>query len=117
ANGEFTVSLDVPNTSGSALTIGYSVTGSATTGDDFVSLSGSVDIANNATSATITLTPVDDNDVELDETVTVILDPGAGYTVGVPDNDTVTITSEDVPPDPVATITASVPSASESPLT
>ncbi|WP_421803840.1 Calx-beta domain-containing protein [Flagellimonas sp.] len=114
--GEYTVSLDVANTTGSAITVNYTVGGSATTGDDFVALTGSVDIPDTQQTATITLTPVDDADIEIDETVIVTLDTGTGYTVGTPDNATVTITSDDVAPDPVATITASDATASESPL-
>ncbi|MDF0716895.1 gliding motility-associated C-terminal domain-containing protein [Muricauda sp. 334s03] len=111
--GEYTVSLDVANTSGSPLTVGYTVSGTATSVDDYAALTGSVEIANNASSATITLTPVNDTDVEVDETVVLTLDPGAGYTVGSPDEATVTITSEDVAPGPVATIMASDATATE----
>ena len=111
--GEYTVSLDVANTTGSAITVNYTVTGTATTGDDYVALAGSVDILDTEQTATITLTPVDDGDIEIDETVIVTLDTGAGYTVGTPDNATVTIVSEDVAPDPVATITATDATAEE----
>ncbi|WP_187269474.1 T9SS type B sorting domain-containing protein, partial [Flagellimonas hymeniacidonis] len=41
------------------------------------------------------LTPIDDTDVEPDETVTVTLDAGTGYTVGAPNSADVTITSDD----------------------
>ncbi|MBO6645553.1 MAG: hypothetical protein JJ885_15370, partial [Muricauda sp.] len=111
--GEYTVSLDAANTTGSAITVNYLVTGTATTGDDYVALAGSVDIPDTQQTATITLTPVDDADIEIDETVIVTLDTGTGYTVGTPDNATVTITSDDVAPDPVATITASDATATE----
>ncbi len=96
--GEYTVSLDVANSSGGVITVGYTVTGTATSGSDFVALTGSVDIADLASSATILLTPIDDADVELDETVTVTLDAGTGYTVGAPNSADVTITSDDVVP-------------------
>ena len=114
--GEYTVSLDAPNSTGGTITVGYTVGGTATSGSDFVALSGSVDILDTEQTATITLTPIDDTDVELDETVTVTLSAGAGYTVGTPSSADVTITSEDVAPDPVATITANDNAASESPL-
>ncbi|MEC7262555.1 MAG: Calx-beta domain-containing protein, partial [Bacteroidota bacterium] len=114
--GEYTVSLDAVNGTGSAITVAYTVTGTAVSGSDYVALAGSVDIPDGQQTATITLTPVDDTDVEADETVVVTLDPGAGYTVGSPSSDTVTISSEDIAPDPVATITANDNAASENPL-
>ncbi|WP_228237049.1 Calx-beta domain-containing protein [Allomuricauda sp. M10] len=114
--GEYTVSLDVVNATGSAITVAYTVTGTAVSGSDYVALAGSVNIPDGQQTATITVTPVDDTDVEGDETVIVTLDTGTGYTVGAPASDTVTISSEDVAPDPVATITANDNSASENPL-
>ncbi len=112
--GTYTVSLDVTNTSGGPITVNYTVTGTAGVGD-FVALSGSVDILDTQESATITLTPIDDTDVELDETVVVTLDTGTGYTVGAAPNNsaTVTITSDDVAPLPVATIAATDDTATE----
>ena len=100
--GTYTVSLDVANSSGSALLVGYTVGGTATPGDDYAALSGTVSIPNGSDQATITLTPVDDLDVEAAETVIVTLSAGAGYTVGAPASGTVTITSDDVAPDPIS---------------
>ncbi|WP_169336913.1 Calx-beta domain-containing protein, partial [Eudoraea adriatica] len=94
--GTFTVTLDTPNTSGGNLAISYAVTGSATSGSDYTPLTGTVNIANNASSGTITVTPINDAAVEGPETVIVTLSNDAGYTVGTPNNATVTITSEDV---------------------
>jgi gliding motility-associated-like protein/uncharacterized repeat protein (TIGR01451 family) len=111
------VSLDAPNNTGSAITINYTEGGgTAISGSDFVALSGSVSIANLASSATITLTPINDTVVEPNETVIVTLDTGAGYTVGAPNNATVNIASEDVAPLPTATITATDAAAAENPL-
>ncbi|SDQ27203.1 Calx-beta domain-containing protein [Flagellimonas zhangzhouensis] len=109
--GEFTVNLDATNISGSPLTINYSVSGTATSGDDFIALTGSVQIANNSSSATILLTPIDDTEVEVDETVILNLEAGTGYSVGNPDEATVTIVSEDIP---TATITATDNTSTES---
>ncbi|WP_317132193.1 Calx-beta domain-containing protein, partial [Flagellimonas hymeniacidonis] len=112
--GEYTVSLDVANSSGGVITVDYTVTGTATSGSDFVALTGSVDIPDTQQTATILLTPIDDTDVEPDETVTVTLDAGTGYTVGAPNSADVTITSDDVAPaDPVATISATDATATE----
>ncbi|WP_206512883.1 Calx-beta domain-containing protein, partial [Flagellimonas beolgyonensis] len=65
--GEYTVSLDAVNGSGSAITVNYTVSGTATSGSDFVALAGSVAIPDGQQTATITLTPVDDVEVEGDE--------------------------------------------------
>ncbi|MBO0322827.1 hypothetical protein J0X14_11010, partial [Muricauda sp. CAU 1633] len=115
--GEFTVSLDATNNTGSPLTVNFTVGGDATSGSDYTGIGTSVAIPDGSDQATITITPVNDTDVEADETVTVTLAAGTGYTVGAPSSDTVTIESEDVAPDPVATITASDDTATESPLT
>ncbi|HSR59900.1 MAG TPA: Calx-beta domain-containing protein, partial [Robiginitalea sp.] len=111
--GTFQVSLDAVNNTGSAITVDYTVTGSADAGSDYNTLSGSVSIANGAQNATITVTPINDTAIEGTETVIVTLDPGTGYTVGSPASATVNISSED---GAVATITATDASASESPL-
>ncbi|MFD2099281.1 gliding motility-associated C-terminal domain-containing protein, partial [Flagellimonas iocasae] len=93
--GQFTVNLGAINSTGSPITVGYTVTGDATPVDDYEALSGTVNILDGDQTATITVTPDDDGLTELDETVIVTLDPGAGYTVGAPDNATVTIASDD----------------------
>ncbi len=97
--GTYTVSLDAVNNSGGTITVDYTVGGTATSGSDFVALTGSVDILDTEQTATITLTPIDDVEVEGNETVVVTLSAGTGYTVAAaPDNAaTVTITSEDAP--------------------
>ena len=63
----------------------YSVGGTATSGADYAALTGTVTIAAGQSSATVTVTPVDDPGVEGDETV----DPHAdgrdvAYSVGTP---------------------------------
>ncbi len=93
--GQFTVNLGATNGTGSPITVNYTVGGTATPSDDYNTLSGSINIPNGQQAATILVTPVDDNLTELDETVIVTLDSGAGYTVGAPDEATVTIASED----------------------
>ncbi len=115
--GTFTVSLDVANTSGGPITVNYTITGTATAGSDYTTLPGTVSIPNGQQQATITLTPVNDTAVEGDETVILTLQSGTGYTVGTPPTATVTIISEDTPPDPVASIVATDDTATESPLT
>jgi len=91
--GTFTVTR-VGNTSG-ALTVRYAVTGTATAGSDYATLSGSVNIPSGATTATIVVTPVDDTLVESNETVVVTLSSNSAYTVAAPSAGTVTISSNE----------------------
>jgi len=106
--GTFTVTLSPTSTS--ATTIPFSVTGSASAGGDYTALSGSVVVAANTPSATITVTPANDATPESPETVIVTLGSGTGYDVGSPA--TATVTVSDAPP-PVATITATDANATE----
>ena len=76
----------------SSITVNYTVGGTATSGTDFTSLSGSVTIAANAASADATVTPAADNVVEDGgETVTLTATSGTGYTVGTPSSGSITI--------------------------
>ncbi|ASO07964.1 calx-beta domain protein [Arenibacter algicola] len=113
-NGSFTVSLPSVNT-GAAITVNYTVSGTAIQGSDYTALSGSVSIPNGAQSANITVAPINDTEVEPSETVIVTLATGTGYNIGSPSSATVNITSEDTSPFDVS-IAASDASASESPL-
>ncbi len=93
--GTFTVSLDAVNTTGSDITVNYTVGGTATSGSDFTALSGTVTIADGQQDNTITLNPIDDTEIELDETVVLTLATGSDYTVGTTATATVTISSDD----------------------
>ena len=79
--GEFTVTRT--DTTGD-LTVYYSVDQSSTAdGVDYVeSLSGSVLIGDGQSSETIAITPVNDGEVEGDETLILSLEAGDGYVVG-----------------------------------
>src|SRR6185312_15740098 len=90
--------------------------GTAVNGTDYQTLSGTVTIPAGAVSAPITVTPMDDTQVEGDETVVLTLSADAAYDVGAPGSATVTIADNDgtPPPDePVITLSASDPDASE----
>lgn len=67
-----------------AVTAAYAVSGTATAGTDFLALSGSLTLAANAVSGTVTVTPINDTAPEGDETVILSLLVGSGYTVGNP---------------------------------
>ncbi|MCH8042669.1 MAG: S8 family serine peptidase [Planctomycetes bacterium] len=79
------------------LIVSYSIDPSSTAAaSDYIALSGSVQIDDGQSSATITLTPVDDVEEEGDEMLTLTLDVGAGYQVGSPASATVTIADDDL---------------------
>jgi subtilisin family serine protease/subtilase family serine protease len=87
-----------------ALIVNYTVAGTATAGADYAALSGSVSINAGAASATIPVTPIDDTAYESNETVAVTVSASASYTIGTPNTATVTIVSDDLPPDLIATV-------------
>ncbi|MHC4718503.1 MAG: hypothetical protein ACYS5V_16150, partial [Planctomycetota bacterium] len=93
--GAFTISRG-DRTDGD-LTVYYSVSGTASAGDYSETLSGSATIPDGASSATLTITPVDDDEVEPVETVTLTLAEDAAYAIGSAGADTVTIASDDRP--------------------
>ncbi len=87
--GTFTVSRTGSTTA--ALTVNYQVGGTATPGQDYAALSGSVPIASGAASAPINVAPIADAVLEASETVVVTLTSSASYAVGSPSNGTLTI--------------------------
>lgn len=62
-----------------AVTINYSVSGTANPGADYGALPGSITLKAGATSTNIFITPIADNLVEGDETVTLLLQASANY--------------------------------------
>jgi hypothetical protein len=89
----------------------WDMSGTATDGTDFPSIGGSVTIPANATSKTVTISPQQDSVYEGDETFTLTLSADPAYTIGAPDNATITITDDDTPP--VATIAATTATTTE----
>lgn len=88
--GTFTVTRTGDPTS--ALTVSYTVAGTATNATDYNSLSGSVVIPAGQASTTITVTPVNDaNSGEGSETVLLTLTDTANYDLGAAASATVTI--------------------------
>ena len=85
---------------GEALTIGYSISGTATSGDDYEPL-GLVTFNPGQATVTQPVVAVDDGVEEGDETVTVTLLSGSDYDVGVPISATVTIVDPLPEPEPV----------------
>ena len=91
--GTFTVTRTGSTTA--SLDVFYTVTGTATNGTDYTTLAGSITIPAGQSSATINVGPIDDTDVEGAETVILTLVDAAGYSVGTPSTDTVTIADDD----------------------
>jgi hypothetical protein len=79
-----------------ALSVDYSVSGTATSGSDYDSLTGTVDFADGVASVDVPVTPFDDMLVEENETVIVTLDTDLTYNIdAVASTTTVTIVSDD----------------------
>ncbi|MDZ3833321.1 MAG: putative Ig domain-containing protein [Sphingopyxis sp.] len=90
--------------------VNITTSGTASAGTDYTGNVSTVTIPAGSTSATITVNPTADGTVEADETVTLTVASGAGYTIGSPNNATGTILNDDVPS---ASITASPLSVAE----
>jgi uncharacterized repeat protein (TIGR01451 family) len=86
-----------------ALTINFSIGGTATFNTDytrsgganFAPPNGTVDFLAGSSTATITIDPTGDNAAEPDETVILTVVSGAGYNVGTPSSATGTILNDD----------------------
>jgi Calx-beta domain len=90
-----TLVVERTGSTAAALTVNFTVGGTAMQGTDYSSIGMSVTISAGSPAANITVTPIDDATMEGPETVQVSLTAGAGYTVGSPSAQTVTITSND----------------------
>jgi len=82
----------------SALTVSYSVGGSATSDGDFVALAGQVTFLAGSATANVNVTPIDDVKYDPGETVSLTATSGTGYTVGSPSSDSLTITDDELTP-------------------
>jgi autotransporter-associated beta strand protein len=110
-SGQFTV--DRNHNTGN-LTVNYSISGTTTSADYSETLGGSVVIPDGSYTATITVTPVNDPDIETDETLILSLNATNDYQLGAATAATVIFHSEDLPVNlPVITISATDPDASE----
>ncbi len=104
-DGQFTVNLT--EAASTLTTVTYTVGGTATADADYTALTGTVDIAQGETSATIDVAVVDDLELEGDESVVVTLTAVSGdanLQLGAETQATVTIADDDVDNTPVAII-------------
>lgn len=93
--GEFTVYRGNATTN-KALTVDYSVAGTAVNGTDYQELTGSVTIPVGSTNATITVTPTDDS-IWNEDPITVTVTLSGGGIIGSPSNALLTILDNDSP--------------------
>ncbi len=93
--GSFTIARTGDTTA--ALTVSYTLGGTAASGDYTPALSGSAVIDAGQSSVVITVTPVDDAEVEIAETVILTLVDAAEYDLGATVEATVTIADNDLP--------------------
>jgi hypothetical protein len=82
---------------GGALTVNFTVGGTATSGSDYTSIGTNVTFVAGSSTAAKTVSVLDDTGVETNETVIVTLAAKAGYVIGLPSSATVTIQSDDPP--------------------
>jgi hypothetical protein len=107
--GKFSVARTAPTNAD--LIVNCTIGGSASSPADYtISPTCPVTIPAGSSSITITVTPVDDNIPEGDETVTLTLAAGSGYTIGAPGSAGITIADNDAT---TLTVTATDSSASE----
>jgi hypothetical protein len=90
-----TITVSRTGSTAASLTVYYSGGGTATLNVDRKGLPGSLVIPAGASSAAITITPIDDTLVEGNETVVLTLKADAAYTIGSPASATVTILSDE----------------------
>ena len=96
-SGQFTVSISNPSDTDTV--ISYTISGDATNGADYQTITGTVTIPAGSTSATIDVIPVDDQLFEGDESVTLTLSGitsgDADITLGATNSATVQIVEDD----------------------
>jgi uncharacterized protein (TIGR02145 family) len=96
AVGNQTITIDLSDASGQAVTVNYASTGTATgSGTDYTLVAGTATIAAGATSTTVTLAIVEDALDETNETVIVTLSSPSNATLGANTAHTHTITDDD----------------------
>ncbi|MCP9867560.1 hypothetical protein KBZ33_14900 [Cyanobium sp. Cruz-8D1] len=88
------------------LAVSYSIGGTATNGSDYGLIPASVTFAAGSATATVTVDPTGDSDLEPDETVSLTLQPNAAYSIGTAGVVTGTILNDDAatPPPPTSTL-------------
>lgn len=94
--GEFTLTRTGPLTS--SLNVTLSITGTATNGTDYTTITTSRTFGVGVSSITVAVTPIQDSSTEGDEEVIVSIATSSGYIVGSPSVANVTLVDDDLPP-------------------
>ncbi len=81
-NGAFNISLPAGITAADDITVNYSVSGTATNGVDYTTLSGTVVLPRNQQSVNVPVNVIDDKIIEGDETVILTLNSGTSAALG-----------------------------------
>jgi outer membrane autotransporter protein len=112
-DGAFRMTLDQPAPA-AGLTVLYGVGGSATAGADYQALPGTVNFGAGETAATITVTPLSDNETEGDETVQLTLLIDESYIVNsAASRATILITDRPIPDNPLSDLPGLTPNEQE----
>ncbi|WP_055394335.1 gliding motility-associated C-terminal domain-containing protein [Flagellimonas eckloniae] len=92
--GLFIIDLGGLNSTGSAVTVNFALTGSAINGTDYESIGTFVEVGDGFGNVGIPIIPIDDAFLESNEIVTIELQAGS-YAIGTQDSADVTITDND----------------------
>ncbi|REJ47775.1 MAG: subtilase [Microcystis flos-aquae DF17] len=103
-NGQYTLTRTGDTTS--ALTVNIAMSGTATNGTDYTTISTPVNFAAGSATALVDLNVIDDTLVEGTETAILTVLAGTGYTVGSAASATVNIADNDVPDLPIIDLSA-----------
>jgi hypothetical protein len=109
-NGVFTLTRTGDTTG--ALTVSYTMSGTAINGTDYQMLSGTTMFAAGSANAVILIVVLDNPSATPPETATLAVTPAQGYVVGGAASDTVTITGNNVSPPPATSASAPAPAPS-----
>jgi hypothetical protein len=104
ASGTSTYTVTRTGATTSALTVYYAMSGTASNGTDYTTLSGSMTIASGSATGTVTLTATDRQIVTGSKTAILTISTNANYTVGSPSSTTVTINDNDTSAIPTANL-------------
>ncbi len=97
--GAVTLTLNLSGAAAAPITVPFSLTGTASQGADYSMSSTGFSFATGTSSASVTLTPVNDTSDEPDETIILTLGTPTGpATLGMPSSTTVTLADNDNPP-------------------
>ena len=91
------VTVDLGGPSDQDLTVNLEILGTAQNGVDYQRVETLIQIPAGQVSETITVTPIDDADIEEQETIDISLATGSGYIVGAPKTASAVIEDDDLP--------------------